>query len=845
MPEIDLMRVDHCVSDLNLDAKPPGFFDSGGGGGGGSVDLDVKLDDDEDEEEDSDCLKKQKSVGRSTRRGRPPRTLGCKASSSPVSRKRREDEDVCFVCFDGGSLVLCDRRGCPKAYHPACVKRTEAFFRSRAKWNCGWHICTACQKDSFYMCYTCPYSVCKRCVRSSEYVVVRENKGFCGICMKTILLIENAADPTKEKVQVDFDDQGSWEYLFKIYWVSLKEKLSLTLDDLTKARNPWKSSSSTVSKRRTTSRVHEKGNGNSPEVMKVSRAKVRKMETASVIKLGPSLDNRLPPLTSATAWATDELLDFVRYMKNGDASVLSKYDVQTLVLEHVRRINLQTSPQISEITCDAKLMKLFGKERVDHFEMLKLLDSHFLHQERSPVTDTSAGAVTETMSFQVDASRSCDRLNTSEQYQDRLNGSVHHQEGESQQLNVHISQVRPSSSNSRNHAVVKPETCATVSNKPIDGLDTNMVWLYGDPDGKIHGPFSLLNLRQWNSSGHFPPELRIWRLGEQQNSSILLTDALNGQFHKIGLLQNHSVPKQEVKTTIANDQHRSVAVPKLESRMLDFSPNSVCTDQSVISSSNSVITRSSDVSNKSGNNFSLNVPLDFSLSNERDNVGSASLWNKRKVESPLLVQSPISCSLSLSTLPGNSNCSMPAHERWSAGQPDPDGNNAAMHACNQNGSLSGSGEKQQVTATVQSCGQNWNAATPSSASNVWDSNSGLASFPDNQEIDFLDLFSPSFKFNFASTSTDWQPIVAGPDECDESVSDLLAEVEAMESQKRLPSPTSTFRGPEELLIRHSVNDSFSPAEGHSPALDVSKGDSMSSSTNDLQMHSRSNSAVHF
>lgn len=64
----------------------------------------------------------------------------------------------------------------------------------------GWHICTACQKDSFYMCYTCPYSVCKRCVRSSEYVVVRENKGFCGICMKTIMLIENAAESNKEKV---------------------------------------------------------------------------------------------------------------------------------------------------------------------------------------------------------------------------------------------------------------------------------------------------------------------------------------------------------------------------------------------------------------------------------------------------------------------------------------------------------------------------------------------------------------------------------------------------------------------------------------------------------------------
>ncbi|CAD5318800.1 unnamed protein product [Arabidopsis thaliana] len=795
MPEIDLMRVDHCVSDVKLDdssSSPPGFFD----GGGVPVDSDVKLD-----EEDSDSLKKR------GRRGRPPRTLAI-ASSPPISRKRREDEDVCFVCFDGGSLVLCDRRGCPKAYHPACVKRTEAFFRSRSKWNCGWHICTTCQKDSFYMCYTCPYSVCKRCVRSSEYVVVRENKGFCGICMKTIMLIENAAEANKEKVQVDFDDQGSWEYLFKIYWVSLKEKLGLSLDDLTKAKNPWKSSSSTAAKRRTTSRDHEKDDGNSPGVMKIRRAKVRKMDAVSVSNLGPSLDSncslgdRLPQLTSAATWATNELLDFVGYMKNGDISVLSKYDVQTLVLEYVRRNNLQNSPQNSEIMCDSKLMRLFGKERVDNLEMLKLLDSHFIDQVRSPVTDNSAGGVTETMSYQVNAGRSCDRLNTSEQ----------HQEGESQQLNGHSIQVRPSSSDSRNHAVVKPDTSATLSNKPIDGLDTNMVWLYGDPDGKIHGPFSLYNLRQWNSSGHFPPELRIWRLGEQQHSSILLTDALNGELHKTGLLENHSIPKQEVTATIANDQN-----------------------------SNSVITRSSDVSNKSGNNCSHTVPLDFSLSNERDTVGSISLWDKRKVESSLLVQSPISCSLSLATLPRNSNCSLPPHERWNVGQTDR--NNATTNACNQNSSLSGSAEK-QVTATVQSCGQNWNAATPSSASNVWDSNSGLTSFPDNQEIDFLDLFSPTFKFNFASTTTDWQPIVAGPDECDESVSDLLAEVEAMESQKRLPSPTSTFRGPEELLIRHSINDSFSPAEGHSPALDVSKGDSMSS-TNDLQMHSRSNSTVHF
>lgn len=42
------------------------------------------------------------------------------------------------------------------------------------------------------------------------------------------------------QVQVDFDDITSWEYLFKMYWVILKEKLSLSMSELTKARKPWK-----------------------------------------------------------------------------------------------------------------------------------------------------------------------------------------------------------------------------------------------------------------------------------------------------------------------------------------------------------------------------------------------------------------------------------------------------------------------------------------------------------------------------------------------------------------------------------------------------------------------------
>ncbi|MCI64117.1 zinc finger CCCH domain-containing protein 44-like, partial [Trifolium medium] len=41
------------------------------------------------------------------KRGRPPKgTL----PPHPRLKKPKDEEDVCFICFDGGSLVLCDYR---------------------------------------------------------------------------------------------------------------------------------------------------------------------------------------------------------------------------------------------------------------------------------------------------------------------------------------------------------------------------------------------------------------------------------------------------------------------------------------------------------------------------------------------------------------------------------------------------------------------------------------------------------------------------------------------------------------------------------------------------------------
>jgi hypothetical protein len=71
----------------------------------------------------------------------------------------------------------------------------------------------------------------------------------------------------------------------------------------------------------------------------------------------------------------------------------------------------------------------------------------------------------------------------------------------------------------------KPASQSTIN-------ESEKIWQYRDPTNKIQGPFSIVQLRRWNSSGYFPPDLKIWKASEKQDDSILLADALIGKFEK-------------------------------------------------------------------------------------------------------------------------------------------------------------------------------------------------------------------------------------------------------------------------------------------------------------------------
>lgn len=79
---------------------------------------------------------------------------------------------------------------------------------------------------------------------------------------------------------------------------------------------------------------------------------------------------------------------------------------------------------------------------------------------------------------------------------------------------------------------ISPTPLSSAVTTVVQVNETEKIWHYKDPSGKVQGPFSMVQLRKWNNNKYFPAELKIWRTNEKQDDSILLTDALGGKFQK-------------------------------------------------------------------------------------------------------------------------------------------------------------------------------------------------------------------------------------------------------------------------------------------------------------------------
>lgn len=91
--------------------------------------------------------------------------------------------------------------------------------------------------------------------------------------------------------------------------------------------------------------------------------------------------------------------------------------------------------------------------------------------------------------------------------------------------------------------------------------ETEKMWHYKDPSGKVQGPFSMAQLRKWSNTGYFPAELRIWRTTERQDESILLTDALAGNFSKEPSMVDKTFPKAQMVHNLHYTSSQSGKLP--------------------------------------------------------------------------------------------------------------------------------------------------------------------------------------------------------------------------------------------------------------------------------------------
>uniref|UniRef100_A0A3Q2ZKC4 Histone-lysine N-methyltransferase NSD3 n=1 Tax=Kryptolebias marmoratus TaxID=37003 RepID=A0A3Q2ZKC4_KRYMA len=85
------------------------------------------------------------------------------AKMKPKKRKLRLEgkhthEYFCFCCGEGGELVMCDRKDCPKAYHLLCLNLTKPPY---GRWECPWHDCSVCGAPASSLCDFCPRSFCR------------------------------------------------------------------------------------------------------------------------------------------------------------------------------------------------------------------------------------------------------------------------------------------------------------------------------------------------------------------------------------------------------------------------------------------------------------------------------------------------------------------------------------------------------------------------------------------------------------------------------------------------------------------------------------------------------------
>ena len=113
--------------------------------------------------------------------------VGDGAGSEPMY----DDEDYCFSCGDGGSLLICDEKDCLKVWHIHCAGLTRMPLEEQ--WFCPSHSCCVCRAQSVetassrhFQCSYCATAYCdQHCPAECTLYRFANIEFLCETCLST------------------------------------------------------------------------------------------------------------------------------------------------------------------------------------------------------------------------------------------------------------------------------------------------------------------------------------------------------------------------------------------------------------------------------------------------------------------------------------------------------------------------------------------------------------------------------------------------------------------------------------------------------------------------------------
>uniref|UniRef100_A0A803L4W9 Uncharacterized protein n=1 Tax=Chenopodium quinoa TaxID=63459 RepID=A0A803L4W9_CHEQI len=311
----------------------------------------------------------------------------------PIKGGEVESEDYCFVCKDGGLLMVCDYKGCVKSYHAECVGKEESTEDTDDPWICGWHNCLVCKRNSKYQCFLCPNAVCQSCFKDAAFAKTAGGKGFCNDCLKLALLGEEGVDVDSDGEKVDFKDRETYEGLFKEYWDIVKEKEGLTLEDLHDADVQIKKDDDRDKPHKSHKYrpLHHSDSDESPVIV----SKKKKPKQLPRRRKGPKR-------IEFVGWASKVLITFLESIGVDTSKKLSQDDVASMVNKYVHENKLFDPDKKKKVLCDVRLRPLIGRKSVSIYKINDALEGHFSENlEKSEGEGYSSGCEEEKASLPI------------------------------------------------------------------------------------------------------------------------------------------------------------------------------------------------------------------------------------------------------------------------------------------------------------------------------------------------------------------------------------------------------------------------------------------------------------